>query len=172
MFFCSFPDELSRARLFLVSTLGAWVGNSTTTHIPQISEINMNKGVHLTYLKQENNQEWVFLLKTPQNYYSTALFSLKPVQVQKGSAYRKKETDVPSCPNRADSGRQEPGLWPTLVSDFVKLQSTLSWLWICPSLFIAFIQNLAEKCIIYWQWHFVNSELMAPEIITFEIIIV
>lgn len=41
---------------FLVSALGACVRNSTTTHILQISEINMHKDVYLTYLKQENNQ--------------------------------------------------------------------------------------------------------------------
>lgn len=85
LFFCSFPDELPRARAISGIKLGAWAGSCHNPH-PTISEINIHRGVHLTYLKKENNQEWGFLLKTPQNYFSTALFSFKPVQVQKGSA--------------------------------------------------------------------------------------
>lgn len=36
-----------------------------------------------------------FSSQKPQSYYSAALFSLKHLQAQKGSAYRQEETDFP-----------------------------------------------------------------------------
>lgn len=107
--------------------------------------------MYLTYLKRENNQYWVILKgkkKKAQNYYNAALFSLKPLQAQNGSAYHQGETDLPHL-QTADSDRRASGPRPTLVFVFAELKSTLPWPRICPSLFIVLTQSLAEKCIIY-----------------------
>lgn len=95
LFMCSFPDKLSRARALSGISTGSmsWKLPQPTSH--KFQRCAQVCASDLLKAKKKKKQEWVFILKTPQNYYSTTLFSLKPVQVQKGSAYHQKETDFP-----------------------------------------------------------------------------